>query len=185
MASILPTPASFTAGDTLSFGVSLSDYPASESWVLKYRFINAANKYDITAVANGDGHTVAATAAVSALWVAGDYTWQAYVEKAAERYTVGTGKIKILPDLAAKAAGFDARGTAAKAVDDLKLALATWSSTSGHISEYEIAGRRMKFKSALEIQQLMDFWKREAAKEAAAERLANGLPSGSRVLVRY
>lgn len=178
-------PTLFTAGDTLSFTDALADYPASAGWILNYRIINAAGKIDIASTDSGDDHVFSVAAATTDAWVAGDYTWQAYVTKAAERFTVGTGKITIKPDLAAEAAGYDARGVAEKAIADLKAALATWSATSGHISEYEIAGRRMKFRSSQEIRDLMNFWKREAASERAAERLANGQTSSGRVLVRY
>ena len=44
-------PASITAGDTLTWQKTLADYPATV-WTLKYRFINATAKVDITATAS-------------------------------------------------------------------------------------------------------------------------------------
>lgn len=187
MAQTEPTtePAFVTAGDTLIWRRSLADYPAGDGWVLKYRLINAAAKYDITAGADGDEHRVSVSAATSAAYTAGGYTWTAWVEKAAERFTVGSGQITVKPDLAAvTAAGFDARSDAQQALEALKAALKTYVSTNGHVAEYEIAGRRMKFSSAAEIEEKIRFWQRELASADKAERLAQGLPQRNRVLVR-
>lgn len=188
MAQTEPTtePALVTAGDTIVWRRSLADYPASAGWVLKYRLINAGAKYDITAAASGDEHRVSVTAATSATWTAGDYAWTAWVEgSSSERYTVGTGQLTVKPNLAAvSAAGFDTRSAAQQALDGLKAALKTYVSSRGHVAEYTIAGRVMKFRSATEIADQIAFWEREVAKEEQAERLAKGLPSRRRVLVR-
>lgn len=186
MATIPTTePAFLQAGDTLTWQRSLPDYPASDSWVLSYRLINADGKIDIEAAASGDDHLVTVAAATSAAYTAGDYEWTAYVTKASERYTVGNGRLTIRPDLAAKTAGFEARSAMRKARDDLRTALATWVTSNGHVQEYEIAGRRMKFASAADIQQRINLVERELAREDAAARLAAGLDAGRRVLVRF
>lgn len=178
-------PAFLQAGDTLTWQRSLPDYPASASWLLSYRLINADGKIDIASAASGDDHLVTVAASTSATYAAGDYEWTAYVTKATERYTVGSGRLTIRPDLAAKAGGFEARSAMRKARDDLRTALATWVTSNGHIQEYEIAGRRMKFSSAADIQQRINLVERELAREDAAARLAAGLDSGRRVLVRF
>lgn len=178
-------PAFVTAGDTVAWTKSLPDYPASAGWALAYRLINAAGSIDITSSASGDDHAVSVSAAASAGWAAGDYQYQAYVTRAAERYTVGTGAITIKPNLAAKTAGFDARGAWAKALADLRLALATWLTSSGHISEYEIAGRRMKFANADDIRKRIAIAEKEVAREAAAAAAAAGNPLGRALYVRF
>ena len=43
-------PISVTAGDTLTWRISLADYLASAGWTLRYRLINSQNKYDIDAL---------------------------------------------------------------------------------------------------------------------------------------
>lgn len=186
MASIPNTEPSFLrAGDTVAWRKALADYPAT-SWTLNYRLINAAGKYDIAATADGVDHLVTVSSADSADWVPGDYTWQAYVLGGdSERYTVGTGTLTVQPDLAAQAAGFDARSTARKALDDTRAALATWIASNGQVQEYEIAGRRMKYASAADIQARIQLLEREVARETTAEKLAAGLSAGRRVLVRF
>lgn len=187
MAQPLPTSelAFARAGDTLAWRRILADYPAPV-WVLKYRLINAAGKIDITAAADGSDHLVNVAAATTANWTAGDYEWVAYVESsAAERYTVSAGRITIKPNLAAQVAGYDARSTARKALDDLRAALATWIATNGQVQEYEIAGRRMKYASAGDLRARISLLEREVAREDAAEKLAAGQDPGSRLLVRF
>jgi hypothetical protein len=183
----IPTtePAVVTAGDTIAWTRSLSDYAASSGWTLKYRLINAAGKIDITASASGADHAVSVSAATSAGWTAGTYAWQAYVEKSGERYTVGTGSIVVKPNLAAQAAGFEARGTWEKALADLRAALAAWITSSGQVAEYEIAGRRMKFANADDIRKRIAIAEKEAAREAAATAAAAGNPLGRQLFVRF
>ncbi len=188
MAQIATTePASVTAGDTLTWQRSLADYPA-DTWTLKYRLINAAGKIDITSEASGTDHLVTVTAATSADWDAGDYTWQAYVEKGTgltlERHTVGTGRITVAADLAAEAAGYDTRSSAKKTLDLLDAAMVA-NGSRAWTAEYEIAGRKMKFRSAAEFMAYRSKVVAEVAREEAAERLALGLPSKTKVLVRF
>lgn len=186
MADIPSTePLYIQAGDTVAWTRAIADYPAG-AWTLKYRLINAAAKIDITAAADGDTHSVTVAAATTATWAAGDYTWQAYVEGgSSERYTVASGRVTIKPDLAAKAAAFEARSTARKALDDTRAALATWIASNGQVQEYQIAGRVMKYSSVADIQGRIQLLEREVAREEAAEKLAAGLQPPRRVLVRY
>lgn len=184
MAQTVPPrePASVVAGDTVAWNKTIAAYPASEGWVLKYRLINAAGKIDITAGASGDDHAVLVAAADTDGWVAGTYAWQSRVEKAAERYTIETGSLVVKPDIAAAPAGYDTRTDAAKAL----AAVNSWlTSRDLAVSEYEIAGRRMKYIPMGELLKLRDKLKAEVAGEAAVERIAAGLGSKSKVLVRF
>lgn len=186
MATILTLePAFVRAGDSVAWTRALADYPAT-SWTLKYRLINSAGKIDITATASGTDHLINVSAATSATWAAGVYTWAAYVEGgSSERYTLGTGSITIQPNLAAQSAGFDARSTAKKALDDTRAALATWIASNGQVQEYEIAGRRMKYASAIDIEARIRLLEREVAREQVAEKLAAGLNTARQIRVRF
>jgi len=183
MAQIPTTvPVAVTAGDTLQWRISLADYPASAGWTLKYRLINAGHKYDITAATDGDDHLVIVPAATSAAYAAGDYSWQGYVERGAERFTVATGSLTIHPDLAAQAAGLDTRSHARK----MLAAIESWlESRDPGVAEYEIAGRRMKYIPKNELIALRSKYQFEVQREEAAERVKNGLAAGNRLLVRF
>lgn len=183
----IPTtvPAIITAGDTLAWTRSLPDYPASDGWTIGYRLINASAKIDITGSASGQDHAVSITATTSAAYAAGDYVYQEYVSKAGERHTTGTGAITIKPDLAAKSAAFEARGTWTKALADLRAALATWVTSNGAVAEYEIAGRRMKFTTAEDIRKRIVIAEHEAAREKADDKAASGQDLGRQVYLRF
>ena len=175
-------PASVTAGDTIQWKRTLPDYPAASGWVLKYRLINAAGKIDITASASGADHLVNIAIATSAAWPAGAYDWQAFVEKAGERYTVGYGRITVKPNLAAQSAGYDTSSQARKVLEAIEAVLEGRASQSHQ--DMEVAGRRIRHFSFAELLSLRDKYRAEARAEEAAENLSRGLGVPNKVLVR-
>lgn len=177
-------PEFFVAGDTLTWKISLPDYPANAGWTLKYRLINAAGRIDITAAASGADHLITVATATSAAYVPGKYTWQAYVEKSTERYTVGSGAIEIKPNLAAQTAGYDTRSPARKALDAIDAALATYGNKAWTQS-YQIAGRGMTFRSNEEFVRFRSKLIVEVRGEEAAERMAAGLSPRRKIRVRF
>lgn len=186
MAQTVPTavPDTVTAGDTISWKITLADYPADDSWVLKYRLINAAGKFDITATADGADHLVSVAAATSAGYTAGTYSYQAYVEKGTDRYTVDTGSIVVKPNLAAQSAGYDNRSIARKTLDAIETALVAHGSKAW-TQEYSIAGRTMKFRSVGEFMAFRSKMQQEVRAEEAAERIARGESAGNKLFVRF
>jgi len=184
----IPTkePASVTAGDTLVWIKSLVDYAASAGWTLKYRLINTTAKIDIIAAAAGADHSVTVTAATSAAYVAGWYDWQAFVEKGAERYTIGSGRMQILPNLAGvAAAGFDDRSQARKVLELLMAAYESAVTSRAFVQEYQISGRQMKFSNKADWLLEINFWQAQVAQEERAARINAGLGAGNKLLVRF
>ena len=122
----IPTtePAAIQAGDTIQWLRTVPGYSAADGWVLAYRLINATANTSIISTAQGDDHLVSISAATSAGYAAGDYTWTAHVTRNTDRYTIAQGSTTIRPDLAAQVAGFDARGPAQKALSDLRTRIA-------------------------------------------------------------
>lgn len=185
MTAPIPTtePTSFTAGDTVAWVKTLEDYPASDSWVLAYAFINAAAKFSLTASASGDNHAVTIAAATSAAYAAGTYTWVATVTKAGERYTVGTGSATVLPNLAA-ASTYDTRTPARKALDAAETALATYGAKA-YLQSYEIAGRSQRFQDPGAFLAWRDKLKAEVRREENAAAIAAGRRPRNQVLARF
>lgn len=178
-------PTSFTAGDTLSWTRSLADYPASAGWVLAYRFINATAKFDISATASGSDHLVSVAASTTVGYAPGTYSWQAFVTKAAERYTVGTGVCVVEPNLAAvSAVGYDDRTPARKALDALNAGLATFGSNA-HVQGYNIEGREMRYRTFADFIAARDRLVQEVKREEDAQRAAAGLASKNRLRVKF
>ena len=183
-------PALLYTGDTWAWERALSDYPASAGWVLNYVLVNATHRIPATSgtiqsTASGDAHAISVAAATTAAYTAGDYTWQAFVTKAAERYTVGQGKLKVRAGLTTASTASDQRTQAQIALDAATTALATYTASQGHVQEYEIAGRRMRFRSVKELRELVNYWANEVQKEADAENIRRGLGASRKIFTRF
>lgn len=176
-------PSRATAGDTITWTKSLSDYPATAGWVLAYTLINASAKITATATASGADHLVTISASTSAAYTPGTYTWVATVTKAAERYTIGQGSLTIAPNLAA-AATYDTRTSAKKALEAVNTLLETYGAKA-YMHSYEIAGRKQQFHDPVTFD---DFRKRllaEVAREDNAARISAGLAPKNQIQVRF
>lgn len=183
MAAEIPTnePLEVRAGDTWKWTRSLPDYPASEGWSLSYVLINAAAKIALTASASGDSHAVTVSAAASSSHFSGVYDWIARVSKAGEVYTVGSGRITVLPSLVASTA--DLRTHARKTLEAIEAVIE--GRATQDVLEYQIAGRSLKRIPVNDLLVLRDRYRAEVAREDAANRVANGLPDRRRVFVRF
>lgn len=185
MAIDIPTsePVSFRSGDTIQWIKSLSDYSASDGWVLAYRLTNQNYSYAITSTANGSDHSVSIAASASAVYSPGKYNLIGYVTKAAERYTVTETVLQISPNLAAIATGYDTRSTARQTLDLLDAAMIA-QGANAWAQEYEIAGRRMKFRSYSEFLSYRSRVAAEVNSEINADRLKSGLKLKNKISVR-
>lgn len=183
-------PTTIIAGDNLSWTDSVPLYPASQGYTLHYALLKSGTRIVIDSTASNDDHAVAVLPATTAAYATGAYEWTAYVTKgsggSAERYTVGSGRTTILPDLSAQSGGYDNRTQSRKILEDLKTAYQTYiTNGSGHVGEYEIAGRRMKYRSAAEILQQINYWEAKCAAEDRQAAIANGQAPANRLLVRF
>jgi len=181
-------PSDVRAGDTWKWTKRLPDYPAS-AWTLKYRFKSALGGFEITATADGDDHSVTVAASTTAGYhaLAGIMSWVAWVEGgSAEKYTVDTGVCTINPDYrnGTSTAALDDRSDARVIYDGLMAAYQNAVASRAFVSEYEIAGRRMKFESRAGWLKEISFWKSRVDAEAATEALKNGLATGRRIQFR-
>lgn len=182
MADIPTTePLQLRAGDTWQWTRSLADYPASDGWSLAYVLINATAKISILASASGDDHAVTVAAATTAGYTAGAYDWVARASKSGQVFTVGSGRIAILPSLAASTA--DLRTHARKVLEAIEAVLE--GRASQDVLEYQIAGRSLKRIPVADLLMLRDRYRAEVAREDAANRVALGLPDRRRVFVRF
>ena len=180
----MTAPTTFRAGDSVTWTEELPAYPASAGWALKYKLLWASGTaVAINAVASGDAHAVSLAASATVDWAAGSATLVSWVEKGVERVTLDQQSVTIQPNLAA-ASTFDGRSQAVKGLADAKAALAAYvAGGKAHVAEYDIAGRRMKFRSSKEITDLIDFYEREAAGERALAAVLQGGSPG-RVNIR-
>lgn len=173
------------AGDTLDFLTTVPDYPPADGWTLKFRLVPQVSGSALTFNASTEGtdYRVSVGPATTAAWAAGDYSWTSYVEKSGARHTVESGLVEIKPDPAVMAAGTDMRSAARKVLDGLMALYESNSVSQGLVSEYEIAGRRMKFRDTADLISQIGYWRSEVAKEDRAEKLRAGRDTGATLRV--
>lgn len=184
MPELTRLPAAFAAGDTLVMRITLADYPASAGWVLSIVLINSAAKITLPAgVAAGADHLVTVPASTSAAYTAGAYSYTSAVTLGALRYTVGTGGISVLPNLAALTT-FDNRSPARQALDDVNAALRSYGAKAWQ-QAYAIGERSQTFRSPEEFLKFRSQLESEVAREAAADALSKGLQPKNKLFVRF
>jgi hypothetical protein len=174
-------------GDTLNFATSVPDYLPTDGWVLKFRLTprTGTGAQTLTTVqdsADSSLHRLQVSAAETAAWTAGVYSWFSYVEKASttEKYSVDEGVVTLVAD-PRTATTLDLRSAACIALDQAKAALAAWTPTT---KRYRIGDREMEFQTQGDIVRLINYWEIEVRREQNAERLAEGLRTNRRVFVR-
>lgn len=176
-------PTRITAGDTITWVKSLTDYPANDGWALTYTLINATAKISISTAAAAADHRVSVAAADSAGYAPGIYQWQASVSRGAERFTVGTGSMTVAPNLAA-ATTLDTRSSARKALDAVNALLENFGAKA-YLQSFEINGRRQHFHSPGDFMALRSKLMAEVAREDNAARIAAGLAPKNQIHVRF
>lgn len=176
------------AGDTLQFATTIADYPASDGWTLKFRLIprTGGDAIVITAATDdedADAYEVSVSAATTAGWSAGEYSWAAWVEKDVEKFTVdgwvshdqryrGGDSIAIKPDPRTIAA-FDNRSHVRKVLDAIEAVIENRATLDQE--EYTINGRSLKRTPLDDLVGLRRRYQNELATEDASERVAQGL----------
>lgn len=179
-------PTAIRVGDSVSWSRELPEYSADDGWALKYRLLYAiGTAVAIASTGAGTTHTVELTSAQTAAFVAGTATLAAWVENTATgaRATLEATPITVLPDLTT-AATLDGRSANQIALANARAALASYMAKGQlHVAEYDVGGRKMKFRAAAEITDLIAYYEREVARERAVQAvLAGGSPG--RVVTR-
>lgn len=139
-------PQRITIGDTVTWDESLSEYPASASWVLTYSFTNAEAKFASTHAAVGDDHRL--TIDTTEL-EAGRYDYTKKVTDGSEVFTLERKFVDVDPDLSADTSGVDRRTFAEITLDNIEAMLkgkATKDQTS-----YSLNGRALSRYSIDEL----------------------------------
>ena len=179
------------AGDTLNFLTTATGYPASDGWALTYKLIpKSAGPAVITinATPEGDDHRVIVAAATTAAWTAGDYSFEAYVTKAAERYRVETGQVRIAAN-PATATVLDNRSHERKVLEAIEAVIENRASqTQREMVEYTIGSRGQKFdasESKAALLELHSKYKWLVANEDARGAIAAGQPNPRNVRIRF
>lgn len=161
MQTLTQIPDQIEAGTSVEYTRSYTDFPANGGWTLKLH-LKGAGAVDKDAVAVGKDFKVTLTALETAGLVAGDYEWRERVTDGTQVLTAAEGRLEILPDIGAAAAGA-IQSWEEKALAMVEKVIAYKSGagvTSGRLSadilEYEIAGRRVVKHDLLELLRIRD-----------------------------
>lgn len=96
-------PQTLVAGDTWAWTKTLSNYPATDLWVLGYaiRGQSVLPNAKVIVSTSGIGFSVSVAKADTGVLIAGAYQWQSFVDKVAtgEHYTVEQGVFTIVQSL--------------------------------------------------------------------------------------
>lgn len=177
-------PRTLRAGDSAAWRRTLDDYAPADGWALGYRVLFAATPaVSIATTVEAAEYVVSLSAADTAAWPAGTATLVGRATRGTtEAVTIYTAPLQVLANLGT-AANLDPRTPAARALADAQAALSAYMSGGGHVQQWTIGGKQMVFRAAADIIELIEFYRREVAREnVAAQIMAGGLPG--RVLVR-
>ena len=183
---LIPTtaPTSVTAGDTIKFQISLTDYPASDGWTLAYTLFGISGPpITWTGTASGAFHLVSIPAATTAAYAPGSYTATRSVSKGAERYTLGSAPVAITANPATMSTGFDNRSAARKVVDAIDALMLGTASTGQQ--EMNIDGTMLKNYPVADLLKIRSVYLFQVSNEESAQRLANGKSPRRKVLTRF
>lgn len=184
MSAAIPTsePAQITAGDTWKWTKELSDWSATDGWVLSYD-LRKGNLPKITFSATGSGttHTVNVSAATTALFEAGEWYWQSFVTYSGQRYTVENGRFTVAPNFA-NTSSFDPRSQVKRTLDAINATLeGTATRDEGKLV---VDGMEMGLRSIADLLLLQSRFQTLYQQEVAAERIKAGLPGRRQIVCR-
>lgn len=149
------------------------------SWALR-----GAVALNLTAVASGTGYRTTITSVQSEALTAGNYFWQAFVTKAGNRVTIGSGQSQVVSNLAVGTGVYDGRLEIEKMLDAVTAAIQA-RLTGGAVLKYQIKGRDLERDPIPDLILLRDRLKVEVARAKAADKIAQGLGDPRRLFVRF
>ena len=177
-------PATFPAGDSAAWPVSVADYPANAGWTLH---LGAActspvvASFVVDAQASGAGYVFQIAAATSAAWKPGRYLFSLYVTgNGGQRITVGRGQLSVLPDPAAQAVALDhAHRTLALIEAALERRI------PAGMEETNIDGQMLGRIPTTVLSNLRDKYRAEVANLERVAAAAAGVPPQRTIYVRF
>lgn len=179
-------PQTITAGDTVIWYRVVSDFPASEGWVLNY-VLRGPTTIKLTASTFQTANYVVEVAdTVTADWKPGLYSMQAYVTNGTHRFMVQTWfpKVTIKPNPANFTEGSASNLTFAQAtlaaVETALLALA-----SRKVSSASVNGQSYSIQDVTKLTALRNRMREEVQSEQDAILFAAGLGGKKNILVQF
>jgi hypothetical protein len=148
-------PREIRAGDTVTWGRAVDDYPPSAGYALSYVFVSRTATYQINGsmvTAGPQDYAITVPAATTANWAPGWYRWQAYITDGAtppNRFTVGEGKAQVLPNLQVQTTGFDDREPDEMILDNINAMIL--AKTTQDVAMYRVFERELHLYTWKEV----------------------------------
>lgn len=175
MADVLPSK--IAAGLTFDRLVILTDYQPPD-WTLTAH-LRGQTVIDMSAVADGTGHRFHVTAATTAAWTPGDYTYSVRATNGDDVAQVEAGRITIKPDIASLTAGHDPRDHVRRVLDAIEAVIEKRATIDQE--RYTINNRELWRTPIGDLLKLRDTYRSELRRMDAAK---NGTLFGN-VQVRF
>lgn len=177
-------PECLTAGDSHTWEITDSDYPASEGWAMSYAFRrNGFPTLTISASGSGSTYTATLTTTNTNVLESGVWYWQRYVTKASERITRGSGRVEIEANFATADASFDPRSMVKRTLDAIESTLSDTASREER--QLVVDGLSLEVRDVGQLIQLRDKYHALYQQELSAERLAQGRGSKRKIVTRF
>lgn len=174
--SILPDK--IGAGLTFDKLVTQTAYPAPV-WVLSAA-LRGPGAMNLTASAEGTQHRLTVSAATTANWVPGLYSYSVRVTDGTDVFEIEAGQLEITPDLTSAAEGHDGRTHAQRTLEAIEAVIEKRASLDQE--RYRINNRELYRTPIADLLKLRDLYRAEVRREQAAARGQN--PFGATVRVR-
>lgn len=92
-------PDEINAGDSVNITLSLSDFPASDSWAVTLVLINKDSKESFESSADGDDHAFTLAPADTQDIKPGLYFWKTFVADGTDRVKLQEGRLEVIADV--------------------------------------------------------------------------------------
>lgn len=159
------------------------DYTPSEC-TISYYLQKTDRRIVILGTDNGDGgHLFTVTSAVSALYLAGVYQFRVGATVSGEIIPLREGSITIEDDFISSDGGYDSRSLVKKTLDAINETILGTASKS--TQETTINGKSLKRYSVSDLLKLKSQYARWYNDEEQEKKIASGLPSDRKILVRF
>ena len=186
MAATIPTglPAQIRAGSTFTFKISLTDFPASDSWSVNYSFRAAGgSKIDFGSTADGVDHLISVSFTDTAAWLPAKYSGTGIVTNGTQKFEFWRGNLAVLPDIAASDEGQDFRTQARRTLDNINAVLESRASST--ILKSAVEGTVLDRIPHADLLNLRDRYMTIVANEENAEATAQGGANRKNIFARF
>jgi enamine deaminase RidA (YjgF/YER057c/UK114 family) len=181
----IPTiePATFVAGDSLSWTKYLADYIPSDGWSLTYSFRGNGSTLNITSTTSGTSHLLALTTTQTGKLIPGKYSVSGYAVSGSQRVTIFSGQIEVTANLQTASASFDPRSQNRRTLDNINAVLEGRASST--VLDSTVEGTNLRRIPHADLLQLQAIYQVKVRNEEIKLLQAQGLPTGRTIFATF